>query len=64
MPGIISDLSRAGESGRNGGGSSGGGAILKEKNFWLGGKIRHYKDLLRKAGEQVAKDLSGTSDRA
>ena len=35
----------------------GGGAVLKEKNFWLGGKIRHYKDLLRKAGEQVVKDL-------
>jgi multimeric flavodoxin WrbA len=34
----------------------GGGAILSEKSFWLGGAIGKYKGLLRKAGEEVVKN--------
>lgn len=33
----------------------GGGAILSEKNIWLRGTIGKYKELLRKAGEQVVR---------
>jgi hypothetical protein len=33
----------------------GGGAILSEKSFWSWLPIRHYKSLLRKAGEEVVK---------
>ena len=34
----------------------GGGAVLSEKNFWLGGTIRRYKELVRKAGGQIVRD--------
>ena len=33
----------------------GGGAILSEKTFWSWLPIRHYKSLLRKAGEEVVR---------
>ena len=35
----------------------GGGAILSEKSFWLGFAIRRYRVLVRKAGEEVARNL-------
>jgi hypothetical protein len=34
----------------------GGGAILGEKSFWLWLPIRHYKALLRQAGEEVVRN--------
>lgn len=33
-----------------------GGAVLNDKSFWLGFKIRRYKDLLRKAGAEVVRN--------
>ena len=33
----------------------GGGAFLSEKSFWSWLPMRHYKSLLRKAGEEVVK---------
>ena len=34
----------------------GGGAILSDKSFWFWFPIRHYKSLLRRAGEEVVRD--------
>jgi len=34
----------------------GGGALLSEKSFWLWFSLRHYKALLRKAGEEVVRN--------
>lgn len=35
----------------------GGGTVLSEKSVWLASPIRKYKQLLNRAGEEVAKDL-------
>ena len=34
----------------------GGGAILGEKSFWMWLPIRHYKNLLKQAGEEVVRN--------